>query len=217
MILGGVVTTRRVIAYVVSILMFMPCPAASVAGQQRRGPSAPSPGERIRSDQTRIIERESIRSEMKASANPKRDPAETATLKQMSEDFTRLQLLNGELMKAASNNGAPLDYKWLVAGATEVHKRAARLRNNLVLGGGEKAGGKNQRRLEKLPDAATDKDVRTLILALGERINSFVTNPYFKIPLTVNPQHIEAASRDLRSIIEISKEAGKVADKLGRK
>jgi len=39
MILGGVGTTRRVIAYVVSVLMFMSCPAASVAGQQQRGPS----------------------------------------------------------------------------------------------------------------------------------------------------------------------------------
>ncbi len=209
-------TAAHMVAFALSISALILRPGAFIPAQQRGGSApAPNPAGRIRSDQVRIIERESTLNEMKAlPGGERRSPGELATLKQVGEDFARLQILNNEMTEMASKGGA-LEYKLFAGKAAETHKRAVRLKNNLVLPEAKQVDGNNSSRNQaKLQGAVAEEDIKAMISTLAERIKSFIANPYFRTPHLINPQHAEAASLDLRSVIEISNAVRKSTEKL---
>lgn len=169
---------------------------------QRRQPNRQpriSPIDKVRAGNAEMIRREAILNDLK------RTPDKTApmrenmmVLKQIREDYLRLQVLNNEMMSAATRGGT-LDYKHLGEQSTEINKRAQRLRKTLSLSEPE-AGEDTQKHLR----AGGDADLKTLLVSLDKRIINFIENPYFKNPNVINAHDSLAASADLQSIIETS-------------
>ena len=127
-------------------------------------------------------------------------PQPKLALAQIKEDFMRLQVVNNELAQAVSRGGA-LDLKFVAKSASEIRKRAGRLKENLALAEFEKvferpetAGGAEA---ERLKSALSD---------LKELIREFVNNPLFKKANVVDVQLSAKARRDLEDIMDVSDE-----------
>jgi hypothetical protein len=123
----------------------------------------------------------------------KRDPQ--LALEELQEDFTRLQIVNRELVLTASKS-ADLDLKFVERSASEINKRAERLMSNLALP-------------EATPDPAqtnpvapsNSKQLKESITSLGWRIYWFVKNPIFKEAKVIDTQNAAKAQRHLEEII----------------
>ena len=64
--------------------------------------------------------------------------------------------------------------------------------------------------------AQNRKELRDMLSKLDSRIVSFVTNPYFRHPKVLDNELITRASRDLETIIELSRSIRKSAESLNR-
>jgi len=131
-----------------------------------------------------------------------------ATIKEVKEDFAGIQDINAAIIRLYKS-GAPPDYKGLSQAMAEIRRRAERLRANLVLpsGNGEGPKGKN-------PTDA--KPGRSPLLDLNDLITSFVTNPLFANPNTIDAELGAAAKHDLDCIVDLSDRISKSADKLSK-
>jgi len=119
---------------------------------------------------------------------------------QIREDFTRLQVVNNEMMQTVFVK-KNVDRKSIAATTAEINKRATRLSENLVLPRlDDKA--KNQKR----DDAGNDSGLQAGLLKLDRCIMSFISNPLFKQPNVVDAQLALKARRDLDQIIRLSKQ-----------
>lgn len=119
---------------------------------------------------------------------------------QIREDFTRLQVINNEMMRTVFVKRS-VDLKLVAATTAEINKRAMRLSENLVLPRlDDKA--KNQ----KSDDTGSDSGLQAGLLALDRFVMSFITNPLFKQPNVVDAQLALKARRDLDLIIRLSKQ-----------
>ena len=124
---------------------------------------------------------------------------------ELQEDFTRLQTLNLEFVKAI--NAPTLDYKFVSKSASEINKRADRLKNNLDLP--EPSVAKSA----LTSSAANQLEMKKAMLRLGKLIYSFSHNPFFKEASVVNENAIQARS-ELDEIIEVSKQIKIDSEKL---
>ena len=119
---------------------------------------------------------------------------------QIREDFTRLQLVNNEMMDTVFDK-RNVDRKLIAATTAEINKRAARLSENLAL---PRIDDKTKN--QKLDDVRNDSSLQTELLALDRCIMSFIANPLFKQPNVVNAQLALKARQDLDLIIRLSKQ-----------
>ena len=126
-------------------------------------------------------------------------------LAELQEDFTRLQTLNLEFVKAI--NVPALDYKFVSKSAAEINKRADRLNNNLDLPEPMEA------KSVPLPEATNELGMKKSMLRLGKLIYSFSHNPFFKEASVVNENAVQAR-RELNEIIEVSKQIKIDSEKL---
>jgi hypothetical protein len=118
---------------------------------------------------------------------------------QVREDFTRLQIINNQIMQEVIMAGH-IDRKLIAARTSEINKRAGRLSETLALPRlDDKA--KNQR----LDDEGNYDNLRAGLLALDHCIMSFITNPLFKQPNVIDASLALKARRDLDLIIRLSK------------
>jgi uncharacterized membrane-anchored protein YhcB (DUF1043 family) len=115
---------------------------------------------------------------------------------QIREDFTRLQLINNEMMQTVFLK-KNVDKKLIAATTSEINKRANRLKDNLVL---PKAADDNQ----QPKDSSKTVSLETELLTLDQCIMSFATNPLFKQPKVVDPSLAAKARHDLDLIIRLS-------------
>ncbi|HVF86329.1 MAG TPA: hypothetical protein VM866_02010 [Pyrinomonadaceae bacterium] len=214
MSVGETGTTRRTVALTVGAITFVIAQGTLVVAQQR-GTSATNPAERMRSNQTRIVERESIKSDMKASADPKRGTEELATLKQVGEDFTRIQTINNELTRQVAAGGG-IDYKLIASRVAEINRRAARLKSNLVLPRLDESREQDASGRQKNHGTVGAEGMKAALLILGDRITSFTSNPYFTMPQVVDAKRLAAARRDLEAVIQLSKDIRKSAERLSK-
>jgi|SRR4030095_6629030 hypothetical protein len=138
-----------------------------------------------------------------------RRPSSEERLKQavaeLQEDFTRLQTLNLEFVKAI--NAPTLDYKFVSKSASEINKRADRLKNNLDLP--EPTVPKSA----LASSAANQLEMKKAMLRLGKLIYSFSHNPFFKEASVVNENAIQARYQ-LDEILEVSKQIKIDSEKL---
>jgi hypothetical protein len=118
---------------------------------------------------------------------------------QIREDFTRLQVINNEMMQKVFVE-SKVDQKLIAATTAEINKRASRLSHNLVL---PKIDDKQAN--QKSNDSRNDS-LQARLLALDHRIMSFISNPLFKQPNIVDPQHALEARSDLNQIIRLSEQ-----------
>jgi hypothetical protein len=126
---------------------------------------------------------------------------------QVSEDFQRILILHNEIVRAITANKT-FNYQFLSDAASEIRKRSARLQSSLKLPRSEPAA---ENRTPE-PDLKVTEMKDELIL-LCRQIESFVKNPIIETPGTVDAQRFEEARRDLESVVELSSDIKKRADK----
>lgn len=128
---------------------------------------------------------------------------------QISEDFTRIQVINNELVTAA-RRAEELDLKFVAKSTAEIRKLAGRLKENLVLPEPTEA----PKRLQTESEPEEPAQLKPALAALGKLIAGFAHNPVFKEPKVVDAQMSAKARRDLEEIIELSGQLRKTSEKL---
>lgn len=129
---------------------------------------------------------------------------------EVAEEFKQLQLVNRSLAGVADPQ-ATLDYARVRKASAEVRKRAARLKEYLVLPEAEGA-----QRPEKSAEILTPETLRAAVGRLDALVNSFAWNPVFQRPDVVDLELSSKAGRDLAGILILSEQIRKGADELGR-
>ena len=137
----------------------------------------------------------------------KRDPQ--LAMAQIKDDFRHIQLVNRDMMRAVQS-GSVLDYKVISEAASEIKKRAARLKTNLVFPEAEKTG---ERQKSQDPEA---NGLPPSLMALDNLIYSFVTNPVFRETGVVDTKLGSKARDDLERIIELSDKVRKSAERMSK-
>jgi hypothetical protein len=128
-------------------------------------------------------------------------------LREINEDFARLQVLNNEI-KLRAAVGAVLDHKYLSDAAREIKKRSSRLRTNLVF--------PDYAKRDKTEKTIPTDGLRPQLVTLDRLIRSFVTNPVFTDAGVINAGLAARARGDLDDIIDLSDKIKKQAAKLNK-
>jgi hypothetical protein len=188
-------------------LLFAAC-ASGVQGQQM-SPAERASRERMASDAAESEEREMTLAlaERYHHSGERRDPH--LAFAQIREDFLRLQVVNNELARAVSGGGQ-LDFKLVAKSASEIKKRAERLKLNLMLP--EPAEG------EKPPAAADLADAEQLRVALSRLdgiVLRFANNLHAKGVRRLDTETYGRLRLDLEAIVGLSGRVKKGCEKLG--
>jgi hypothetical protein len=167
--------------------------AAPLSAQVRAPLSPNSPGQR------EMQAREWALTHVPDEVNKHFKKEQISLFAQIREDFTRLQVINNEMMQMVFVE-SKLDRKLIAATTAEINKRASRLSHNLVLPKIE-----DKETNQKSNDSRNDS-LQTRLLALDHRIMSFISNPLFKQPNVIDPQHALEARSDLNQILRLSEQ-----------
>jgi hypothetical protein len=136
--------------------------------------------------------------------DPKRSQA---MMDQVSEDFERILTLHNEIVRALATNKS-LSYQFISDATGEIRKRSARLQSSLQLQRPEPAAD------DRVPGAGLKvTETKDELILLCRQIESFIKNPIIETPGTVDAQQLEKARRDLQSVVELSSDIKKRADK----
>jgi hypothetical protein len=202
------VSASRFLTYAfASVALLLGVPAASAA-RQDVGPRRDPEVERIRDEQRREMQ---LRSRGEVAAEPKDERAVKAAVKQLNEDFKRIQVIRNNVAHALAGGGT-LDYVRTSEQAAEVRKRALRMQTYLALRvapAGEEKGEAGQAEFD-------EGRMKAALVRMCLRIDSFVANPKFKSPGVVDVEGTAKASRDLQEIIFLSTGIRTSAERLGQ-
>ena len=137
-----------------------------------------------------------------------RDPK--LALEQLQEDFTRLQIVNKELVLTTSER-KEVDFKFVSRSAEEINKRAKRLLENLALP-------ESVPETAKVLDPFSDQpELKNSITQMGWRIYYFAKNPIFKEANVLDTSDAAKARWDLEEIIELSALIKSGSERVGKK
>jgi hypothetical protein len=201
-------------AALLSLALFAP-PAASAQtrGSQEHAPPPPP----VRDDNIprppSIRERQFIMEAMEREARKGAPPSKSEELRmtEIAEDYRDLQQVNNKMMASAMRAAEP-DYKMVAGSLADIRRRAERLRENLAL---PQSGDKDEKKSEPKPfeDAA---GMKAALLALDRSIMSFVGSPLFKNTDVLDAEAAARAARDLKEVIELSRQMNKDAERLSK-
>jgi hypothetical protein len=139
---------------------------------------------------------------------PHRDPKVVSA--EIAEDFTRMQVINNDLVEAVSGSAA-LNLESVVKSAAELVDRTQRLGENLGHPEPEK-GSKASK-----PEAATDIEQLKHSLATRNRLmTEFTHNPLFTDASTRDAELLVKARRDLADLMALSEHIKKDAEALSK-
>ena len=194
--------------------------ATALAASAQTGWPAPPVGptaERNRDENERDLEERIAYQRMLAAWAERRRERKKADPKlavaQLQEDFTRLQIVNKELVLTTAKR-PDLDLKFVAKSASEMNKRAERLMSNLAL---PAPPGPARVKPEAMSDAG---QVKKSITALGWLVYRFAKNPIFQEAEVIDTQSATKARRELEEIIALSaelKRSSELLDKTARK
>lgn len=138
---------------------------------------------------------------MTTDVEPSKIPTERRVpFKRMKEDFEQLQLTNNRLYETTHSN-VVLDYAQLRKDAADIKKRAARLKNDLLLPEPEK-----DEEPKNVGKELSPEDPKAMVSALNDLVKSFVQNPVFQQPNIVDAKLWSKARGDLEAIIKLSEQ-----------
>ena len=140
-------------------------------------------------------------------ARPRSAREQKLTIKQILEDFQRIQLGGNQLRLSATQSN--VDYRQISDVAGEIHKRAKRLKANLLIPDSEA-----DTKLVSVTAEGGSQQMKASLPVLSDLIKSFVTNPLFYNLKVTDVHHLERAKQDLASVIQLSDEVKKAARKL---
>jgi len=192
--------------------------AAMIAIQaQSTGPTGPTPAERQRGIDPDIEQRQrdmrlldrsmKAREEGGKPAKP-RDPK--VVMAEITEDFTRIQIVNNDLGEAASGP-APLNLEFVIKSTAELVDRTKRLGENL--GRPEPEKGSTPPKLEPLTNLG---ELKHALAKLDDLITEFIHNPLFTDAHTRNAELFVKARRGLVEIGELSAHIKKNTEELSK-
>ena len=127
-------------------------------------------------------------------------------MEQTEEDFNRILTLHNEIARALSSKNA-VDYRFVSDATGEINKRASRVQSSLKL---QPEEGYTPGKVEEINDA----EMKDALIKLCKQIRSFVTNPSIENPNTVDAEQLKRARHDLDSLIQLSGQLKKDADRL---
>lgn len=152
-------------------------------------------------DQFSDIKNRSIELErMKRSANqPIVNSNPTRNFPEIKEDFEKIQKINSEILQP--NLSKPeFNYSEISKSATEINRRAKRLRANLF-----PVASENRENVKnKKQPSAESSAVETLLKSLDQSIDSFVHNSIFQNTKLVDSADSQKAQNDLETLIKLS-------------
>jgi hypothetical protein len=132
----------------------------------------------------------------------------TRRFPEIKKDFETIQKLNYDLLELTTAAAkTPLNNATVSKLAAEINTRAARLKSNLFPDDEERQNDKETENKPQSPAAVASlesQDLKTLLRALDESINSFVHNAMFQNLKLVNPSDSAKAQKDVEAIIKIS-------------
>ena len=150
----------------------------------------------------------SMRPHEVAKTTPRRDPKVVNA--EIAEDFTRIQVINNDLVEAVSGS-APLNLESVVKSAAELAERTKRLEENLGHPESEK-GSKPPN-----PQPATDFDqLKRSLATLDKLMTEFTHNPLFTDASTRDAELLVKARRDLADLMALSEHIKKDAEALNK-
>lgn len=171
-----------------------------VAGQRGGDPAKAQMQEMTR----RELQLHSVGADRRQPNDPKRSQA---MMEQVSEDFQRILTLHNEIVRAITANRS-LSNDFISDAMGEIRKRSARLQSSLKLQRPEPTA---ENRVSGPGVKVTE--TRDELILLCRQIESFIRNPIIETPGTVDALQLEKARRDLDSVVQLSGEIKKRADK----
>lgn len=141
------------------------------------------------------------------SGEQRREPRLAFT--QIREDFLRLQVVNNDLARAVSGGGQ-LDFKLVAKSASEIKKRAERLKLNLALPEAEEGG-----KPPESPAPTDPEQLRTALSRLDGIILRFTNALHAKGIKRFDAASSDRLRLDLEAIIGLSERVKKGSEKLG--
>ena len=176
-------------------------------------PGGPPPVDRVNTDRARQQDMSNREWQLRNFGNEAGAVKDQRQLKalmaQTEEDFNRILTLHNEIARALSSNNA-LNYQFVSEATGEIKKRASRVQSNLHLAPAE------DQVFEKLQEF-NDPQMKDALIKLCKQIRSFVTNPSIEQPNTIDADQITKARHDLESLIQLSGQIKKDADKIRRR
>ena len=177
-----------------------------------QSPTGPPPISKVNTDRLRQQDTSQREWQLRNFGNEAGGPADQRRLKalmvQTEEDFNRILTLHNELARALSSKNA-VDYQFVSETTAEIKKRATRVQSTLKLAPEE---GYTPSKVEEINDAG----MNDALIKLCKQIRNFVTNPSIENPNTVDAQQLTKARHDLDSVIQLSAQLKKDADKLSK-
>jgi hypothetical protein len=191
------------LAAAVTLLLIVPLKASAQGSTRRKTRSEVEANKRANTEQELLI---------RGSVRDKTYDEETSRkiLAQASEDFMKIQELNDNILGILKAKLA-FNYKSIGEMTAEIRKRAKRFKETTNLP--PPVGGPVEvKKLEEIGQA----EMKDALATLNAQINSFVDNPLFQTPQWTDEKLGAKASRDLITIIELSGQIKKSAEKLSK-
>jgi hypothetical protein len=130
-----------------------------------------------------------------------------ALMNQVAEDFDRILTLHNQIVRTIAADES-LNYEFISEAMGEIRRRSARLQSSLKLARPEHAAE------NRAPASALNvTETKDVLILLCKQIESFVKNPIIATPGTVDARELERARKDLDSVVELSSNIKKLADK----
>lgn len=164
-------------------------------------------------DAVRAIQRKDMEQQLEFKllpANREENASRQLALKQIGADFKELQQLNNKMMSEAWSK-KDLDYGFISDMVSHIRAKASRLRLNLNLP--QAKAGQQSFANQAISNAG---EFRAGLLALDRIIMSFVSNPLFQKPNTIEVKQGSDARRDLETIIDFADDLKKTAVRLSK-
>src|SRR5262245_4056135 len=189
------------------LAFFTSMPASVLAQSTSRAPTDRTNAERARQQEmsSREMQLRTFGSPSARTSDPKKL---AAIIAQIEEDFQRILILHNEIVRAVKNESAPY-YGFVSDSTSEIKKRASRLQSTLALQVSDAA-----RQNREKPIELNGVQLKRSLIYLCEHIQKFVTNPVIETPGTVDAQQLDKARVDLETVIELSGDIKKLAEKL---
>ena len=169
-------------------------------------PPNPSPKERIQDQQNREFRLRNSETEAnQAQVNQLRVKAAIDLVK---KDYKRIQIIRNEMVDDLVAN-KPLDYRLIAERTGEINKRASELKKFLMPPVAEEKEKELKHEIEYKHEA-----LKSALVKLCNTIFNFTENPVLKTPDVVDVQQSAKAGRDLLTIIELSGNLKRSAEKL---
>jgi hypothetical protein len=201
----------RLLALPVLLLLLM----AGAALAQQQGAPPPVPTIDPRAAQRDMSRREMLLRGLGGDGEQTNDRQVQAAIDQIKQDFKRIQIIRNEMIDYLTVQ-KPFDYKLVAEHTAEIRKRAARLQSALPLYHPEdEQSAQAQPQQPPVRIKYPDEQMKEGLVQLCNLIFKFTTNPIFKNPGAIDIQQSARASRDLKSIVDLSTNIRKSAERLG--